>query len=419
MKTFRMVETTELERAKKYIADRVEIDEITGCHLWKLAKSKDGYGKGAWNKKTQRTHRLSYAVWNGGVIDLMNENGIKLHIRHGEQCQVHCCNAAHLTIGTAKDNAADRVVKGTDCRGEKSKSALITEEIAKAIIESKYPKEHKLYITQKERAEHFGVSVSTIQHIDCGEAWNHLPRKQVETSKKEVVIKKRGNYVCLESEKRAKLILLTKRHKSDPEYKTATQRALEFGVRPQTISKIDIGRIFSYLPRPNITEFSKPLKSRPTWTLEESEKNFKKIKTKCKYSEVANEHTDTLCLEWTGKLRLGRPKISLYGSPFFAYIISCEYGNGRQKLEDEQVLHKCNNEICCEPTHLEFGSNEDNAMDALSFGVSKRFKLNYEKAETIRQTFKNGNTTIKEIAYDFNVDINTIKNVISNKSWIN
>jgi len=262
-----MVKTSELEKAKKYLADRIEIDKITGCHLWKLAKGNGGYGKSSWNGKTQSAHRLSYAVSNGGVIELTNENGIKLHIRHAEQCQVHCCNAAHLQIGTAKDNAADRIIKGTDIGGERNPRASITEEIAKAIIDSKYPKEHKMYITQKERAEHFGVSLSTVCHIDCGESWNHLPRKQLEPGNKEIVIKKRRDSVCLENENRAKMIILSKRHKFDPEYKTNKQRALEFGVCIDTITKIDRCCIFSYLPRPIISEFPKPPKPEPIWTI--------------------------------------------------------------------------------------------------------------------------------------------------------
>jgi hypothetical protein len=76
----------------------------------------------------------------------------------------------------SEDNARDKVLAGTHTRGERNGSASITEEIARQIIASRYPKEHPNYKTQRDRASLFGVDLCIINVIDCGKTWKHLER---------------------------------------------------------------------------------------------------------------------------------------------------------------------------------------------------------------------------------------------------
>lgn len=408
-----LIKLEDLQKAKKYISERIEIDSETGCHLWKLSKDKDGYGIGKWDR-TCKMHRLSYAVSNNGVIGVSNEAGEKLVVRHSKHCTPACCNENHLEIGTYKQNADDRVDKGNAPIGENHPNSTISEETAKLIIASKYPKGHVLYLTQLERAIKFNTTVRTIGHIDTHSSWMHIPRKpDLPVEKKENRIKKRKD-TPPPGEDRAKLIIASKKHKHDPEYLTIQERASRFSVSVGAISEIDNRRTWQYLPRPDIVEFNPP---EFAWTFERAAEDFEKIKKHCKYTTDVNKFTGTRCLEWYGCMKGGRPIITIKNRTLNSYIFSCEFGSRRERNEGEHTRHLCNNKICCEPTHLKFGTYTENRADALRFGVSKNFKLSYEIARKIRVEFNIGIKTVIQLAEEFNVGETTIYSVINNISW--
>lgn len=413
-----VVRTEDLPKAKEYLRKRIVIDETTECHTWQLHKNRNGYGIGNWNRKTELSHRLSYAIANDGFIPLTNENGKKLQVRHGECCEADCCNSEHLKIGTAAENMADKIEKGTHLIGEKHPRATISEETAIAIIDSWYPPDHEKYLTQKERALNSGVLLHIVQAIDWNTTWKYLPRKlfdKKEKKEKRITSKRRRKGVTLEEENKAKSIIVSKKHKYDPEYRTQEQRAFEFGVSVSTVRGIDRCCRWQSLPRHTMIIFPKP--QEPIWTLEQARNDFERVKDKCVYSENVNEIAKTKCLEWTKALVGGRPYVYINNRESYAYTFSCELGKQRPKKKEEEVRHLCNNRICCEPSHLEFGSKKDNAADALRFGVSKGFKLSYERAETIRRMFNEG-VTRKELAYTFKVGRKTISSVINRKRWV-
>ena len=68
--------------------------------------------------------------------------------------------SAHLSVGTAKENAADKIRDGTILRGSKVKRAKITEEIAKQI------KVSEGHGTNKQRSRQFNVSFAMVKDID-------------------------------------------------------------------------------------------------------------------------------------------------------------------------------------------------------------------------------------------------------------
>ena len=62
----------------------------------------------------------------------------------------------------------DKVRDGTSSRGDQSKRAKITNEMARNIYASKGDG------TQKQRAERYGVTVHIVAHIDRGTSWKHV-----------------------------------------------------------------------------------------------------------------------------------------------------------------------------------------------------------------------------------------------------
>ena len=80
-----------------------------------------------------------------------------------------CVNPRHLRWGTAADNAADRLIAGTNACGERDGNAKLTEadvtEVKRLLSEG---------WTQIEIGERFGVHRRTIGRIKLGQSWAHF-----------------------------------------------------------------------------------------------------------------------------------------------------------------------------------------------------------------------------------------------------
>ncbi len=156
------------KRARTYILERTTNPASeTLCMMWQGTFFIAGYGMATFARRKHSAHRLSYiAFYNIPFIP------VGMQVRH--KCKnKSCVNPFHLELGTAKDNAADRVRDGTQTRGETNHNAQITEDTARAILKSKGEG------TQKERAARFGATVSIVADIDRGANWKHL-RAQIE-----------------------------------------------------------------------------------------------------------------------------------------------------------------------------------------------------------------------------------------------
>lgn len=73
------------------------------CWEWTASRNKKGYGRFRFEKGFVLAHRMAYLLSTGEIGEF--------HVCH--TCDnPPCCNPAHLFLGTAGDNAADRNRKG-------------------------------------------------------------------------------------------------------------------------------------------------------------------------------------------------------------------------------------------------------------------------------------------------------------------
>lgn len=89
-----------------------------------------------------------------------------------------------------------------------------------------------------------------------------------------------------------------------------------------------------------------------------------------------------------------------------------------------QVMHSCDNRLCCNPAHLSLGTHQDNMRDRelkkrcpqgeVHYGA----KLDNKKASDIRSMWLSGSFTQPELAEKYHVSTHTIHKVIKNKTWI-
>lgn len=147
-----------IELAKALIIENTQHSE-NECWEWQRSVwGNNGYGCAYFQGRHYSAHRLSFAAFVGEIPD-------HLIVRHSCDNPL-CCNPAHLSLGTMKDNARDRDERGRSAPhdGENNGASKITESIARQIFESSG--------SQRFIAHQFGVSQRTVWRIKNRKSWS-------------------------------------------------------------------------------------------------------------------------------------------------------------------------------------------------------------------------------------------------------
>ena len=83
------------------------------------------------------------------------------------------------------------------------------------------------------------------------------------------------------------------------------------------------------------------------------------------FKHICMHNGDTnVCWEWTGKVNKkdGRPYFTVAGHRRPSYAIVLELATGTEQNK-KKALHSCDNLICCNPSHLRWGTHQDNMDD--------------------------------------------------------
>lgn len=101
------------------------------------------------------------------------------------------------------------------------------------------------------------------------------------------------------------------------------------------------------------------------------------------------------------------------------YVYELTYGAVPDNL---MVLHKCDNRLCVNPSHLMLGSHQDNMSDKVSKGRQAKgsecgaSKLTESNVIEIRTLFQNG-VLQSELAKLYNVSQVQISNIVTRRQW--
>lgn len=126
------------------------------CWVWLGDSTSNGYGR-YFFKGTKRymAHRFSYELECGPISE-------GLQVCHKCDNRI-CVRPSHLFLGTAKDNAIDRQMKGRQIR-KLTASQVVT------IRERLLAGEHG-----KALAEEFGITTASLSRINTNTNWQWLP----------------------------------------------------------------------------------------------------------------------------------------------------------------------------------------------------------------------------------------------------
>jgi hypothetical protein len=133
------------------------------CLIWKFGKSGGGYGQIQVKGKKLYVHRVVCEAANGPPPSPDREAAHSCGNGH-----LGCCNPAHLRWATQSENMDDRVIHGTSNRGERSRSAKLTEADVLEI------RSLRGTVLQRELAARFGVNPRTIGDVLSGKKWAWL-----------------------------------------------------------------------------------------------------------------------------------------------------------------------------------------------------------------------------------------------------
>lgn len=125
----------------------------TACWVWTGSRHRFGYGFIRDQGKTLTAHRVSMELANGPIP-------VGMFVCH--HCDnPPCVNPAHLFLGTARDNNADKVRKGRETAPHAKLTSTMVVEIRDA----------RGSASQRVIGERFGVSQSTVSLIHAGLIW--------------------------------------------------------------------------------------------------------------------------------------------------------------------------------------------------------------------------------------------------------
>lgn len=143
--------------------EKVDIRDKDSCWNWKAGVNSKGYGQFRFQKKMCLATRMALVFTDGEVPD--------------DLCVLHkcdnplCVNPEHLYIGTMKDNAQDREIRGrgNHCKWEGHHKAKLTIKQVKEIRSRKLTGELMCSL-----AKEFGVQSSAVEKICKNRTWRGI-----------------------------------------------------------------------------------------------------------------------------------------------------------------------------------------------------------------------------------------------------
>lgn len=149
------------------------------------------------------------------------------------------------------------------------------------------------------------------------------------------------------------------------------------------------------------------------------------------WSKVATKTSIEECWEWQASCSEGYGQFAVHGILTKAHRVAYELTYG-DILNDLWVLHKCDNRLCCNPSHLFLGTPQVNTQDMINKGRNStgekhsktqrgegngRHKLSTDQVISIRSRYKQGGVSQHELAREMQVSFTTVHKIVNGKSW--
>lgn len=140
------------------------------CLIWPFFRDKNGYGKMGRNGEVHLVTRCVCEDVHGPAPTERHQAAHSCGKGH-----TGCVTKKHLRWALPKENEADKLLHGTDNRGERSGLSVLTEEHVSEILALEG------ILSSVKIAEKYGVSAGAVGHIFAGKSWAWLLTNRNET----------------------------------------------------------------------------------------------------------------------------------------------------------------------------------------------------------------------------------------------
>lgn len=151
--------------AKAYVESIVLAYNGEDCLIWPFPRSRrGGYGQIFVDGKHGSAHRYVCERAHGKPLTSEHEAAHSCGKGH-----LGCVAPTHLSWKTPAENQADRLIHGTDMRGQKHWAAKLTDHQVREI------RTLSASLPQSQISKMFGVTATTINDICKRKSWSHIP----------------------------------------------------------------------------------------------------------------------------------------------------------------------------------------------------------------------------------------------------
>ena len=124
------------------------------------------------------------------------------------------------------------------------------------------------------------------------------------------------------------------------------------------------------------------------------------------------------CLEWTGaKTPTGYGVITVARQQHYTHRAVLEWKTGKS-MKGLVTRHSCHNPSCCDPNHLEPGTQRENALDMMTSERSGKARITLEQARDIKLRLDDGQRPCN-VAREIGCSEATVRSIKSGRSWTN
>lgn len=330
---------------------------ISDCFIWTNTPNDYGYGQCDYRKGTKKVHLISWMIHHSvSEIPRLSDTGDRLVVRH--LCDVKMCfQPLHLKLGTCYENSQDAINSNVLPRGEKCKSAVLTDAIVQEIRATMRNGE-----TKAVRMARYGISRKCLYDVEHYISWSHVP---------------------------------------DLDGTLHGRAAIE--ARNETRRK------------------RKKVNKEAVWTqqqIDEAKALFTDPK-RVKYSEDVF-YNRTPCLVWLGlKDKHGYGKVDIHGQKQWqTHRLNLTLKEG-MVIQPKHIVcrHLCENTSCCNTDHLAFGTFQDNAHDKAKSDGWSNAKLDDKQVTEMRRKYATSNMSFTDLGLEYEISKSRAREIVLREGY--
>ena len=149
-----------------------------------------------------------------------------------------------------------------------------------------------------------------------------------------------------------------------------------------------------------------------------TEKDFERLLSHLSIPDNWDDY-ETKCWECDRyQTNSGHCRIQLNGKKVFTHRMMCVYNHHGYDPLHLETCHSCDNAKCCNPFHLQFGTQRKNTRDKIMRTHNHCIqKLKPDQVIEIKKLLLRNKLTLQQIADIYDVEKSTISNINTGKTW--